>query len=397
MDKFCGEDFGSTGDGDNNDNPSSVDKSGDNLTSDEMGAMMGDWKDTDIPSPEAGAQKRQASSSPGQYASDASLLSVDMPVRHDPKRIAMAERQVFRVVRTAPTAEPVDSLVLQEQLADISSLKQQLTSAIQNVNSLRIAMDEQFDTLTRTATAVGSHGIAIGNLQEQADIFRKKLVDMEVRTDTACADVAEANQVAKKSETIAKKSLEIAQACKADVKALEGRVAALRKIQDDMVLNVSRLQNHPTEQQATLPTRSDEASENSIFLAGIPSIKARLRLPSTADPVYVVSCFLRELEIYSGMDSIVIADNKAQTRAAACAVIIHMRLNFHKRGAIGTLRWELARQKMPDTAVRDCFPTAIMDKVKKYIRFAMKLKTAGTIDKFQIVNRKQRKKKWQLC
>jgi hypothetical protein len=88
------------------------------------------------------------------------------------------------------------------------------------------------------------------------------------------------------------------------------------------------------------------------------------------------------------MDSIVIADNAAQTRAAARAVIIHMRSNFHKRGAIGTLRRELARQKMPDTAVRDCFLTAIMDKVKKYIRFAMKLKTAGTIDKFQIVNRK---------
>jgi hypothetical protein len=187
-----------------------------------MGAMMGDWKDTDIPSPEVGAQKRQASSSPGQHASDASLLSVDMPVRHDPKRIAMAERQVIRVVKTAPASDPADVLVLQEQLADISSLKQQLTTAIQNVNSLKIALDEQFDTLTRTATAVGSHGMAIGNLQEQADIFRKKLVDMEVRTDTACADVAEANQVAKKSETIAKKSLEIAQACKADVKALEG-------------------------------------------------------------------------------------------------------------------------------------------------------------------------------
>jgi hypothetical protein len=311
-----------------------------------------------------------------------------MPVRHDPKRIAMAERQVIRMVRAAPTAETADSLALQEQLADISSLKQQLTSAIQSVSSLKIAMDEQFDTLARTATAVGSHGIAIGNLQEQADIFRKKLVDMEVRTDTACADVVEANQVAKKSETIAKKSLEIAQACKADVKALEGRMSALRKIQDDMVLNVSRLQTCTTEQQPTLPIRSAEDSENSIFLAGIPSIRARLRLPNTADPVYVVSCFLRELEIYSGMDSIVIADNAAQTRAAARAVIIHMRSNFHKRGAIAILRRELARQKMQDTAVRDCFPTAIMEKVKRYIRFAMKLKTAGKIDKFQIVNRR---------
>jgi hypothetical protein len=97
---------------------------------------------------------------------------------------------------------------------------------------------------------------------------------------------------------------------------------------------------------------------------------------------------LRELEIYSGMDNIVIADNAAQTRSEARAVIIHMRSNFHKRGAMGTLKRELARQKMADTAVRDCFPTTTMEKVKRYIRFAMKLKAAGTVDKFQIINRR---------
>jgi hypothetical protein len=43
---------------------------------------------------------------------------------------------------------------------------------------------------------------------------------------------------------------------------------------------------------------------------------------------------------------------------------------------------------MADTAARDCFPTTTMDQVKRYIRFAMKLKAAGTIDKFQIVNRR---------
>jgi hypothetical protein len=43
---------------------------------------------------------------------------------------------------------------------------------------------------------------------------------------------------------------------------------------------------------------------------------------------------------------------------------------------------------MADTAARDCFPTATMDQVKRYIRFAMQLKAAGSIDKFQIVNRR---------
>jgi hypothetical protein len=55
---------------------------------------------------------------------------------------------------------------------------------------------------------------------------------------------------------------------------------------------------------------------------------------------------------------------------------------------MGTLKRELARQEMADTAVRDCFPTTTMEKVKRYIRFAMKLKAAGTIDKFQIINRR---------
>jgi hypothetical protein len=219
-------------------------------------------------------------------------------------------------------------------------------------------------------------------------MFRQKLVDVEVRTDNACTDVADAKLAAQKSEAVAKKSMEVAQACSVELKSLEKRMAALGKIQDDMVLNVSRIQDRPSQQQGVPPSRIDELSENSIFLAGIPSIRNRMKMPSKSDPVFVVSCFLRELEIYSGMDNMVIADNAAQTRSEARAVIIHMRSNFHKRGAMGTLKRELARQKMADTAVRDCFPTTAMEKVKRYIRFAMKLKAAGTVDKFQIINRR---------
>jgi hypothetical protein len=109
-------------------------------------------------------------------------------------------------------------------------------------------------------------------------MFRKKLVDMEVRTDATSSDVAEARLIAQKSETVAKKSLEVAQACRTDLKALEGRMPALRKIQDDMVLYVSRLQALPAQQQGATAgaVRTDEASENSIFLAGIPVIRDRL-------------------------------------------------------------------------------------------------------------------------
>jgi hypothetical protein len=357
----------------------------DNLTTEEMGAMMGDWKEGDISIPDQG-NKRHASSSPGQAVSDTSILSVDMPVRHDPKRIAMADRQLIKIVKMTGTEAGMDGI--QEQLAEIPALKQQLSAALQEIGNLKMAMNEQFDALSRTATAVSSHGVAIDNIQEQADIFRQKLVSVEVQSDSACADMEAAKLLARRSEATANKSMEIAQACKEEMKAMQGRMAALRKIQDDMVINVSKLQDRPGQEQGASLPRSDEMSENSIFLAGIPAIRDRLRLPRTADPVYVVSCFLRELEIYTGMDSIVIADNAAQTRTAARAVIIHMRSNFHKRGAMSILRRELARQKMAETAVRDCFPTASMETVKRYIRFAMKLKTSGVVDKFQIINRK---------
>jgi hypothetical protein len=87
---------------------------------------------------------------------------------------------------------------MQDQLADIPILKQQLTAALHDIANLKMAMDEQFDTLSRTATAVGSHGVAIDNLQSQSEMFRQKLVDVEVRTDNACTDMAEAKQAAQK-------------------------------------------------------------------------------------------------------------------------------------------------------------------------------------------------------
>jgi hypothetical protein len=88
------------------------------------------------------------------------------------------------------------------------------------------------------------------------------------------------------------------------------------------------------------------------------------------------------------MNSIVLADNAAKTRLDTRAVIIHMQSSFHKRAAMAILRRELARQRLPGTAVRDCFPTSTMTKVKSYMRLGMRLKTAGKISKFQVINRK---------
>ncbi len=66
------------------------------------------------------------------------------------------------------------------------------------------------------------------------------------------------------------------------------------------------------------------------FLAGILSLRQQMDMQPASDPVFVFSCFLRKLEIYSGMDSIVIDDYTARDRVSTRAVIIHIRSNFHK-------------------------------------------------------------------
>jgi hypothetical protein len=65
-----------------------------------------------------------------------------------------------------------------------------------------------------------------------------------------------------------------------------------------------------------------------------------------------------------------------------------MQSSFHKRAAMVILRRELARQRLPGTTVRDCFPTSVMETVKKLNRIGMGLKKAGKITKFQVINRK---------
>jgi hypothetical protein len=92
--------------------------------------------------------------------------------------------------------------------------------------------------------------------------------------------------------------------------------------------------------------------------------------------------------LYAGMDSIVLADNAAKSRLEVRAVIIHMRSSFHKRAAMVILRRELASQRLPGTTVRDCFPTSVMEKVKRLNRTGVELKKAGKISKFQVVNRR---------
>jgi hypothetical protein len=137
-----------------------------------------------------------------------------------------------------------------------------------------------------------------------------------------------------------------------------------------------------------LATPLGDTFENSIFFSGIPAFRDRLGLHPHSDPIFVMSRLMRDMGIYAGMDSIMLADNAAKSRLEVRAVIIHMRSSFHKRAAMVILRSELASQRLPGTTVRDCFPTNMMTRVRRLNRLGMELKTAGTIAKFQVINRK---------
>jgi hypothetical protein len=58
-----------------------------------------------------------------------------------------------------------------------------------------------------------------------------------------------------------------------------------------------------------------------------------------------------------------------------------MKSNFHKRAAMVVLLKELARQRLVGTAVRDCFPSSVMETVRDYAKTGLELKTAGHMAK----------------
>jgi hypothetical protein len=203
-------------------------------------------------------------------------------------------------------------------------------------------------------------------------------VSTDAKAEAAHTAAKTADSIARKAADTANKSIQAAISHQSRLKALEDSMTRLVQAQPQ------------TSQQAAGPRAPilADTSENSLFFGGVPAFRDRLGLHPHSDPIFVVSRLLRDMGLYAGMDSIVLADNAAKSRLEARAVIIHMQSSFHKRAAMVILRRELANQRLPGTTVRDCFPTIVMDKVKRLTKMGMELKKAGKITKFQVINRK---------
>ncbi len=83
---------------------------------------------------------------------------------------------------------------------------------------------------------------------------------------------------------------------------------------------------------------------------------------------------LKELALYCSVDRIYVEDNQAPTRLEARAVVLHMRSAFHKRDTMVKVKQYLARHQVREAAVRDCFPSAVMEVARNLNRYGGHLK-----------------------
>jgi hypothetical protein len=273
--------------------------------------------------------------------------------------------------------------------ARITFMQEQLNAALSQVTILekRVAGQQEFiDTQIAWNRSMSAESEQLNTkLAEETEQLSSRLLATDAKAEAAHTAAKTADSIARKAADTASKSIQAAISHQSQLKALEASMLKISQAQ------ASLAQVHPQSAQRAAELGADttaDTSENSIFFGGVPAFRDRLGLHPHSDPIFVVSRLLRDMGLYAGMDSIVLADNAAKSRIEARAVIIHMQSSFHKRAAMVILRRELASQRLPGTTVRDCFPTSVMETVKKLNRIGMGLKKAGKITKFQVINRK---------
>jgi hypothetical protein len=319
--------------------------------------MLGDWAGNDNSPPAKSDQPRENLT--GQNASSVSSeLLINISDRYEENRSPQAEG------RRTPIEDRLN--------AKITYMQGQLDAAISQVTALEQIVSYQRGFFTQQQSWNTS-------ISAETNQLSSRLVAVDAKADAAHNVAKQADNIARKSAETANRSLQVAVSHQSQIKALEASMAELNRKQESL------------SQQAGCQASAEilaDTFENSIFFGGVPAFRERMGLHPQSDPIFVISRLLNDMGIYAGMNSIVLADNAAKSRLDTRAVIIHMQSSFHKRAAMAILRRELARQRLPGTAVRDCFPTSTMTKVKSYMRLGMQLKTAGKIARFQVVNRK---------
>jgi hypothetical protein len=355
------------------DQPADINLAGDIYTPAAIEEMLGDWGAEQISPP----QQMPPAAMAGRNASTVSSeLLINISDRYEGDKTAQETGRKTPVeVRLA---------------AQITFMQEQLDAALSQVTILEQKVNSQRDfVVTQVAwnTSMSEEAEQISKrLAEETGQLSSRIIATDAKAEAAHTAAKLADSRAKQATEVAAKSLQASVSHQKRLKELEANMAQISNAQETLHQQLTQQADKGGATPMTAP--SADTYENSIFFGGIPAFRDRLGLSPHSDPIFVMSRLLRDMGIYAGMDSIVLADNAAKSRLEARAAIIHMRSSFHKRAAMVILRKELASQRLPGTTVRDCFPTIMMAKVKRLNRLGMELKTAGKITKFQVINRK---------
>jgi hypothetical protein len=355
------------------DQPADINLAGDIYTPAAIEEMLGDWGADQTSPPQHGPPV----TSTGQNASS---LSSELLINISDK---------YESVRSVPE-EGRKTPVEVRLSAQITFMQEQLNAALSQVTMLEEKVNSQREfVVTQIAwnSSMSEEAEQIAKrLVEETGQLNTRLVAADAKAEAAHTAAKLADNMARQAADTASKSLQAAVSHQKRLKELEANMARISDAQDTLHQQVTSQADRG--EVTPLATPLGDTFENSIFFSGIPAFRDRLGLHPHSDPIFVMSRLMRDMGIYAGMDSIMLADNAAKSRLEVRAVIIHMRSSFHKRAAMVILRSELASQRLPGTTVRDCFPTDMMTRVRRLNRLGMELKTAGTIAKFQVINRK---------
>ncbi len=282
------------------DQPADVNITGEIYTTAALKEMLGDWEGETSSPPTKPDQPRV--NSPGQNASSVSSeLLINISDRYKGGRDSPTEGR-----RT-----PVEARLT----AQLNYMQGQLNAALSQVIALEEMVTCQRDFISQQQSWNTS-------MSAEAERLNSRLVTTDAKADAAHTAAKLADSIARKSADAANKSLQIMVSHQAQLKALEASMAQLNKTQQTLSQQVGNQADR--QNPASSATPPADTYENAIFFGGVHAYRERLGLHPQSDPVFVISTLLRDMGIYAGMDSIVLADNTVKSRLEVRAVIIHM-------------------------------------------------------------------------
>ena len=135
-------------------------------------------------------------------------------------------------------------------------------------------------------------------------------------------------------------------------------------------------------------TETVDTCETGIFVGGIQEFIKYFGMDSRTDPVVVAGRLMREIDCYSTINRIHLADRAVNktNRHQARAVIIYLNSTYHKRQVAAYLKAFLKDTRIPAT-VADVFPQAEAKRAQALTRLAAEKRRDKSMTRTRVVNR----------